>query len=395
MKHLLGIAAVLACTPAMVAALGLDRSGQPVGLLFEEGNYVELNFGRVFPNVSGEDLDIALPDGTVLVPGGSDSGNVADGFNQFGAGFKYQFTDRISIAAIADEPYGSDVSYPSGGSQTLGGTRAIVDSAAITALGRYAFNEAFSVHAGLRYQQIEANVTLEGAAYGALGGYNAAFDSDGDLGYVIGAAYERPEIALRVALTYFSGTEHDLRTTETVGGIGVDLITGGLLSATSTTRIDTPEAVNLDFQTGIASDTLLFGSIRYAWYDDTIVAPAFFDANVDPAIGMSSLTEINDGAAYNLGIGRRLTDRLSGSVAVGYEPEDGDDLVSPLAPTNGNRSLALGLSYDVSDALTFSGGARYVWLGDAQPETGTPDVARADFSGNDVVGIGMRIGYRF
>ena len=395
MKRLLGTAAVIACTPVMLAALGLDRSGQPISLLFEEGNYVELNFGRVFPEASGEDLPIALPDGTVLVPGGSESGNAAEDFNQFGAGIKYQFNDRLSVALIADEPYGSDVAYPSDGSLTLGGTRAVVDSAAVTALGRYAFSDAFSIHAGLRYQKIEADVTLAGAGYGALSGYNAAFGSDGDLGHVIGAAFERPEIALRVALTYFSGTEHDLRTTETVGGIGVDVISDGLLPATSTTRVETPEAINLDFQTGIAEDTLLFGSVRYAWYEDTIVAPTFFDANVDPAIPVSSLTEIGDGAVYNLGIGRRLTDRLSGSVALGYEPEDGDDLVSPLAPTNGSRSLALGLSYDATDALTLSGGARYVRLGDAQPETGTPDVARAEFSGSDVFGIGMRIGYRF
>lgn len=395
MRFLLGTAAVAACIPAAVAALGLDRSGQPVDLLFEEGNYVELSFGRVFPEVSGEDVQNALPDGTVFVPAGRESGNVADDFNQFGAGVRYQFDDRISMALIADEPYGSDVAYPPDGSRTLGGTRAIVDSAAVTALGRYAFNDALSVHAGLRYQTIEAEVDLAGVGYGALSGYNANFETDGDFGFVIGAAYERPDIALRVALTYFSGTEHDLKTTETVGGIGVDVISGGLLPATSTTRVQTPEAVNLDFRTGLAPETLLFGSVRYAWYEDTIVAPTFFDANVDPDLGMSSLTEINDGAAYNLGIGRRLTERLSGSIALGYEPEGDDDLVSPLAPNNGNRSLALGLSYDVTDALSLSGGARYVRLGDARPETGTPDVARAEFSDNEVFGIGMRIGYRF
>ncbi len=46
-------------------------------------------------------------------------------------------------------------------------------------------------------------------------------------------------------------------------------------------------------------------------------------------------------------------------------------------------------------AISPSGGARYTWLGDADPETGTPDVARANFTDNTALSLGLRIGYDF
>lgn len=375
--------AMLLITTHSVGAVGLDRSGQNIDILFEQGNVAELSFGRIMPDVDGTDEDVF---------GGRDSGQVASDYNQVGLALKMDVDERLSFAVILDEPYGSDVSYPVGGSVALGGTRAIVDSRAFTALARYRFNDMMSVHGGLRYQNLEADVTLQGAAYGPLSGYDARFGQDGGLGFVIGGAYERPDIALRVALTYSSKIEHDLPTTETVGGIPVNLI-DPRLAATSTTTVETPASINLDFQTGIMADTLLFGNIRYAMYEDTIVSPAFFDAAF-PTTSRDSLTDIDNGVSYNLGIGRRFNETISGSVSVGYE-EKGDDLVSPLAPTNGNYSLSVGVAYNVSETMTISGGARYTWLGDARPETGTPDTARASFTDNNAVAVGMSIAYRF
>lgn len=408
MNKLLAGAAVLALCPAATMAAGLDRSGQPVDILFEDGNYFELSFGRVFPSLEGQDEP--LPQ--VGYAGGAETGDVAENFNQVGAGVKYQLTEKLSFALIADEPYGVDVSYPGeggsfaltgvadppvrpipadSGSNNLGGTYADVDSSALTALARYEFNDSFSIHGGLRYQRLEAGVGLSGFAYGpALSGYSVEFDRDYAFGYAVGAAYERPEIALRVAVTYFSEIEHELDTTENLPA----LVGGGTVS--SVTKISTPEAINLDFQTGLNQRTLLFGQVRYAWYEDVTVSPPYFDSQSDPTIEGTSLTELDDGYSLAIGVGRALTDRLSGSVTLGYEPaNDEDDLVSPLAPTNGQRSIGLGLSYDVNESFTIAGGVRYVWLGDASAETSTPDTARASFEDSHVVGVGMQIGYRF
>ncbi|SPJ22347.1 OmpP1/FadL family transporter [Palleronia abyssalis] len=405
---LLAGVATVALFPAAAMAIGLDRSGQPVDILFEEGNYFELSFGRVFPSIDGE--DVALPE--VGYTGGAETGDVGEDFTQLGAAIKFQVTEQLSFAMIADEPYGVDVNYPGDGgsfvpsgfplpfpqvlpvttdegSNNLGGSSAHVESSSLMALARYEINDNFSVHGGLRYQRLQSEISLSGFGYGpTLSGYSATFGEDHAFGYAVGAAYERPEIALRIAVTYFSSIEHEQDTVETL-----PLLAGGG-TIESVTEVETPEAINIDFQTGLNQRTLLFGQLRYAWYEDVRVAPPYFDSQSDPTIPGTSLTDIEDNYAVSIGVGRALTDRLSGSVTLGYEAK-GDDLVSPLSPTNGQKSIGLGLSYDVNDQVTVAGGVRYVSLGDAGAETGTPDTERAFFDDNHVVGVGFQVGYRF
>ena len=68
---------------------GLDRSGQPLSILFEQGNYVELSYGQINPSVSGNDLAIY---------GGRPTGQVAGDHGLPGLAFKYQINDRLSAA---------------------------------------------------------------------------------------------------------------------------------------------------------------------------------------------------------------------------------------------------------------------------------------------------------
>jgi long-subunit fatty acid transport protein len=389
------------------AAGGLDRAGNNIDILFEEGDVAELSLGYVAPDVSGTDLP--LPP---FAAGGASSGDVADNYFQGALAYKQQLDERLSFALILDQPYGANIGYATaadGGSAVLGGTEAIVDTSSLTGMLRYEFNENWSVHGGLRAQQLNAFVALNGFAYGipgglvgtpglpagTLNGYEASFDGDTSLGWQVGAAYEIPAIALRVAVTYFSEIDHDAEVTETLSfgpAAGVEL-------ETSDIEITTPEAVNISWQTGIAEDTLLFGSFRWADYSVVTVSPELFNglqaANpLNPSTG-NSLTEIDIVRDVSIGIGRRFDERFAGSIEFLYSDEGDDDLVSPLAPTNGSYGVTLAGSYVVSDQVTVSGGINYTRLGDAQPETGTPDVARADFDDNDAIGVGLRLAYRF
>jgi len=361
MKNVFTAGAALLLTTTSVFALGLDRSGQPIGVIFEEGNYAELSFGFVMPSVDGNDL---APFGTTA------TGNIAEDYGVVGLGYKRDIDDQLSFAIIIDQPYGADVSYDDANSVGLGGTEATLDSTAVTALLRYKVNENFSVHGGLRAQSTEAEITLAGAAYGAANGYNVELDRHTGVGYTLGAAYEMPEIALRVALTYVSEIEHKFGTTDTFG-------------STADTKVTTPQAVNLDFQTGVAADTLVFGSIRWAEYSKVLVQPENFP---------SSITNLEDGFAYNVGVGRRINEQFATSVSIGYEPKGDSDLVSPLAGTDGNYSVALGGEYTV-DNVSISGGIRYIVLGDAFAQTA--DTERAEFKNNDAVAVGFKIGYSF
>jgi long-subunit fatty acid transport protein len=371
MKRVLMTASALAMGATAVHAGGIDRSGQGIGPLFESGNYMELSFGAVKPSVSGND---------VAGFGGSPSGNVANNYFTYGAAYKRDLSDKLSMAIILDQPFGADVDYPSaaaGGSVALGGTKAKTTITAVTAIGRYKFNGGFSAHAGVRAQNASGDVTLAGLAYGPLNGYNVSLASDTAFGYLIGVAYEKPEIALRVALTYNSKITHKLDTVESLNP-----------TVTSTTKSSTPQSVNLDVQTGIAADTLLFGQIRWAEWSKFKIDPAIFTG-----VAGGGLVSLEDSTTYTLGVGRKFNDTWSGAVSVSYE-DKGDPLVSPLAPTNGKLGLTLAAIY-TKDNMKITTGINYTKLGDAMPETGTPDTARANFSGNKAVGMGVRVGWSF
>lgn len=218
-----------------------------------------------------------------------------------------------------------------------------------------------------------------------VNGYNVELEEDYAVGYVIGASYEIPEIAARVSLTYNSAITHEMKTRETgpeIFGIG------SIFDGTSTTEVKTPQSVNLEFRTGIAADTLLFGSVRWVDWSEFKIDPKYFTE----ATG-EGLVELDDTTTWALGIGRRFTDNWAGSVAMSYEAP-GDDLVSPLAPSTGATSVSVGASYTMND-VSITAGVRHTWLGDAYAETGTPDVKRAYFSGNSATSVGVRIGYNF
>lgn len=371
MKRYLATSAALALVSGSAMASGLDRTGQPIGLIFEEGTYAEFSFATTSVDLSGNDR-------TTLNPLGSATGDVGERFNMFGAGYKRDLSDQLSFAVIFDQPWGVDVNYPVGGSVLLGGTTAQADSNAITALLRYKFNERFSVHGGLRYQEIDGQINLAGAAYGAIPGgtYNVRVNKDGAFGWVAGVAYEIPEIALRASLTYSSEIEHDFDVDETFAGFPA-------ANASTSTTTKTPQSVNLDFQTGVAKDTLLFGGIRWAEHSVTDLAPTTLGRD---------LIDLDDSFTYTLGVGRRFNEQWSGSLALIYADVDGDDLVSPLAPTHGYEAIRLGVQYK-QDQMTISAGIRYTQLGDAVASPGGNPVT--NFRDNDAVSFGLKVGYNF
>lgn len=377
MKHLLTGTAALMLTAAPVLAGAIERAPQSLGILFEEGNYVEFSAGRVSPDVSGRD---------VATFGGNSTGNIAADYNFIGFGFKQQFTDNLSAAFIIEQPFGADIAYPTGpgASVALGGTAVDVDSTTYTALVRYKFDNNFGIHGGVRGSRASGTVDLRGMAYGgppgtegSVNGYSAHLSGAWGTGYVLGASWEKPEIAARVSLTYNSPIEHDFDTLET---LGTTVIGAG------TTTVKTPRSWTLEGQTGVAADTLVFGSIRWVNWSEFRVDPTMFVA----ATG-EGLVDLEDTTTYTLGVGRKFTENWSGALSFGYE-KSGRRLVSPLSPSTGRKSVGLAAIY-TQDNLKITTGITYIKLGDADAETA--DTARTEFRDNDAWGIGVKVGYSF
>lgn len=359
MKYLAAAPAAFALLSTAANAGGIDRSGQSIAPLFETGNYAEFSIGRVSPDVSGTAL-------------GASSGDMLASYLQVGAAYKRDLSDRVSFALIYDQPYGADVDYPTGTGYAFAGSTAELNTQALSAIVRYKFDGGYSVHGGLRAQTLEAEVGIPARSYTANG------KRDEGYGYLIGAAYEKPEIALRVALTYYSEIEHKIDTTEVVGA-----------TINSTTKVDTPQAVNLDFQTGIAEDTLLFGGVRWVDWSSFHISPIAYVG----AIGSPLVSYENDAITYTLGVGRKLNESWSVSAALSYEKHQ-DAFFTNLGPADGRTGLTLGAKY-TKDNMVISGGVNYTMVGDAKTLVNSVPLFTSSFKDNSSIGAGIKIGFYF
>ena len=345
MKRFLMASAAMVAGATGALAGGIDRSGQGIAFMFEKGTYAELSFGIVSPSISNTPL---------VAPAAA--GDVGQTYTQFGAAYKRDLSDKLSIGVQIDQPYGAHVQYPA----SLGGGYAELTSSAINVIGRYKFDGGFSAHAGLSYVTIDGRLFVPTATVPVAA---RNYSADGDVGFIAGVAYERPDIALRVALTYFSGTEHSLASTE--GSIGT---------------INPPQAINLDFQTGIAANTLLFGQIRWAdWTDTRVIAEP-------PAVLISY---DDDRVTYTLGVARKFNDSWSGALSFGYEKDLGG-VQSTLSPTDGFVSVGLAGIYTTGN-MKITTGVRYVDIGNAT----TTSAALGRFEDNEAIALGVKVGWSF
>lgn len=369
MKQVLLITTALTLAAGVTYAAGLDRSGQGVNIIFEEGIAAQLSYSLIDPSISGSYA------GTV-------SGDIGQSYGLPQLSFKTAITDTSDLALIYDQPYGAHVIYGSAYALSINpnditgkyNLRAEAKTHALTAILRKKLDNRFSVYGGLRVQTVDTNVAVP-----FVNGYTVTSDSPTDFGYLLGASWENPKIAARVAVTYNSKITHTLRASETVPNV---------VSTTTPVDIETPQSLNLDFQTGIAENTLIFGTARWVNWSDFDYSPPIY-ASVTG--GASLVGYENDAITYTLGVGHRFSDAFSAAFQVGYEQSQGN-LVSNLGPTDGFWSVGVGGTYSRSN-FQYSGGIRYIKIGNAT--TDIRSAPGASFSDNSALALGLQITYRF
>jgi long-chain fatty acid transport protein len=342
----------------LVQAGGFDRTGQDTSIMLKEGSMVEITSVSVNPKVTG-----------TYTTGGASTGEVAPNYSFTNLGFRTKVSDNFAIAIIQDSPFGADVSWTAG---TYDGTKAKVKSSATTLLTSYDL-DSVTIYGGLKNQSLSATATIPGPS-NALA-YSITSTADSSLGYVLGAAIEKPEIAMRVALTYHSKISHDIAVVE-------KSVYTGQVAKPSVMSTKTPASFNLDFQTGIAESTLLFGSIRRVQWTSMKLAPAEYAL----APG-STLKEFNsDTTSYTLGLGRKFSDSWSGAVTYGKESA-GNDKPSALSPTNGYTKMGFG--------VTYTGAQANITLGMQKVNNGNATATGVNLTGNTSVVTAIKVGYKF
>lgn len=390
--------AIFACAlpTSAVFAGGLDRSGQSIQAFLQPGNYAEAGISVLDPDVKGTDKN------------NKPVSDMAEDYYFVNAAIKVQANDNISLGLIYDQPFGADAQYHvenNAFSENNQGTSVEVKTQNLTALIGYQPNENWNFYAGPVWQTVEADISLRGNAYakppaGTLSGYQIKVSEKEAYGWLAGFAYQVPAIALKAAVTYRSEIKHKADTNET---FAYGQLTGNqLLSMLTKTNIPyqaftteaiTPQSVNLDFQTGIAKDTLAFANIRWVHWDNFVVTP-YYLAAITQGLGKKQnlIDYSNDQWSANVGVGHKFSEKWSATTAIGFDSGAGNP-VTTLGPTEGYWSLGLGAQYSPAANYFIQAGVKHLWLGDAKAQTGGNIVG--EFTDNNAWAYGMKIGYRF
>lgn len=377
------VVTVLLATTSMATAGGMDRATTGTSTLFEVGSYAELSYASTTPSVGPN----ATP--TLSVDGGM---NVTQSFTTTQFSFKTDLNDKLSVAISSNNnPFGVDVDYDdfaTGGGAYAGITslRANLDSTAVTVMARYKITDRVSAIAALKYQTVsgtaDVSVPLTAASL-KLGG--SAVNGDisltraSDTNFIVGASYEIPEIALRVVGTYESEATFDPSVIAEPSGVN-----------TGPGQIKTPEVLMLEFQSGVAANTLVFGSIRQAKWENAQV-------KMSAVYGNAQLSDFDNSTTYTLGVGRKFSDSFSASLSASMDTGDGDD-ASLLAPTGGSAAISLGGKYTLNNGMAISGGVSHrvydsaTWYGPGAVLGGGDDVT---FGDNSVTTLGMKLSVSF
>ena len=362
MKKLTYLLAGSFLAPTLAISGGMERTALPTAFMFETGGYADFTY-------SNRNYDVT---DNFFAPTSSMYGDVSGA----SISVKFDVNETIAVGVTQYNQAGISLNYQGAGSQIPGfnavGPMVDLEIDALAVMGKYSVGDNFSVLGGIKRSSI-ADATAD--IFKLVGATSAAsVTGDSETGYVAGVAYERKDIALRVEYIVEQDVTFELATT------------GGLLgAATANTTGSIPDYQTVNFQSGIAEDTLIFGSIRKADWSNHQIAVA-------PQTQAAPTSSFSDSTTYSIGLGRRISDELSVSASYSFEDASEATGTSLLSTTDGYDTIGLGVRYTLSPGTEISGGVALTNVGD---KTVTTSEIPGAFTDNSVTSYGIKLAYKF
>ena len=359
MKSLLATFIIL---PTFAISGGMERTPLSTAFMFEEGGYADFTLSKRNYDVTDN----------VFAPTSSMYGDVSSA----GFSIKFDINDAIALGLTQYNQAGIQLSYQGAGSEVTGfnvfGPMVDLEIGALALIGKYKATDNISAIGGIKRTSVADAVA---DIFRLSGGFSpAVVTGTSETGYIVGVAYERKDIALRVEYMLEQAVDFSLSTT------------GGLLfSSTGETTGSIPDYQTINFQSGIAEDTLVFGSIRRADWSNHQIAVA-------PQTQAAPTSSFSDATTYSIGLGRRISDDLSVSASYSFESDSEPTGTSLLSTTDGYDTIGLGARYTLSSGTEISGGVALTNVGD---KTVTTSGIPGAFTDNSVTSYGIKLAYKF
>ncbi|ENU98579.1 MULTISPECIES: OmpP1/FadL family transporter [Acinetobacter] len=380
-------------------AAAFEQSNQSIQSFFEKNNYAEVSLAWVRPDISGqvqhtEELQqLGITDFS--------TGNLVHNQLISNVALKFQLNPQVSWELIYDQPYSIDIAYhydPAFAGATLPIEAATIqfESHNLTSLIGFQPNDNWNFYTGLSYQSLEGNLYLSGQTFYIFNGYRATFERDAARGWLAGISYQIQEYFFRTALTYRSAITHHNKTTESI-------IVG--TNPAPYTEIQTPQSVNLDFQTALTDRNALYGTLRWSNWQNFVIQPPKFGAVIDYAA--LQFPEVKPFRMIDY-----REDQWSGKIGLAYQwPSFGINSIellwdsgtgnpaSTLNPSDGYWGIGLGHLYKIQETWDIATGLYYLKF--QKPEISlsepiTPQIAGLSaVSDNSAWILGLKLGYHF
>lgn len=417
MKHGIIVGLTLAMATGTAFAGGFDRGGVKIDQLFDTERFSQENeVSFVIPDRDIKNIerganisDLFTPPGFPAIPPQSTGSiDVNSDFTVPRIGFKVGLNDAVDCLGTYTQPFGADASYGMNNAFSPTTVEFSIDTDDYGLTCSYKLQTEvgqFRAIAGVSYLKVDAFQSRQtfgdlAAIAGPDGlldisGFNPAATvplnsqglglfrlEDEAFGWRAGLAYEIPRIALRASIVYNSryslgGLSGTVDSTG-LGGVGI------ATPVTASTEI--PQSLDVKFQTGIAANTLLFGSFRWQQWSRLQIIP--INGVTSPVTGGPSDVSFDplykDGITASIGLGRKFSDLLSGQVSLGY-----DRGTSTVTGTQTDTySISGGLAFNLTDNFEFKIGglAGVLTDGNSLPSGGDPANDLSYNFGNDFVG---------
>ena len=251
-------------------------------------------------------------------------------------------------------------------------------------LAKYPLNKSFDIIGGFKQNNLSSfNLT------NIYGSYDINAKSNNS--YVLGAAYSIPEIALRAELLVQPNSK--LSTTGSYTSTAIGAIPANVPGTVSAV-VKQPDMLTLNFQTGIAADTLLKASVHQAKWGSSQVTADVTTASAAINTAAAVASEFSDSTKYTIGVGRKFSENLSGSISYNQEAGGGSTSTSPFTMSNGSKAVSAGLQYSLEN-MNISLGVSHTMFNDVTVQPTTPGVPALSYTGNSATTFGVKVAFAF
>jgi long-chain fatty acid transport protein len=341
-KRALALAALAGSAASTAYAGGLEANGYNWDLLFDPATYA----GKGTLSYVMIDHDIQNP--------GFGPGTVATSSDRvyYNTGFKADFVENGSCLISVQNPWGSGTDRNAAYARATGqSVRERLTSNDIGATCSYGFGVGpgiASIIGGVSAQQLDYEATLALPIPGPIVRTENVDLNGTSVGWRLGAAYEVPELALRVSAIYNAAVDYELDGTAF----------GNLLPRVGATAdVTMPQSFEIKAQSGVAPGWLALGSIK--WVDWSVLN--VLSVNV-PGPDISTTLNYEDGWTVSAGVAHVLSEELTvlGTLTwdKGTSRRNGAGALANGVQSD-RWSAALGAAYRPSKNFELSGGVSY------------------------------------